>query len=70
MLPSWFHRAEGSASVVFILMAAAAWLLLPLAHPVYAALVPPILAGGVAFAVWRVRRGRAEPPTVRPYPRS
>lgn len=70
MLPGWFKGAQGTASVAFIVMAAVAWLLLPFAHAVYAVFIPPVIAGGIAFAVWRVRRSRSGPPSVRPYPRS
>ena len=70
MLPGWFKRAEGTASVLFIVMAVAGWLLLPFGHPIYAAIVPPVIAAGIALAVWRVRRARSAAPTVRPYPRS
>ena len=65
MIPSWFKGATGSASVAFIVMAVLAWLVLPLAHPVYTAVIPPVIALGVAFAVYRVRRARSSPPTIR-----
>ena len=64
-MPSWFKGATGSASVAFIVMAAVAWILLPFGHPVYAMVLPPVIAAGVAFAVYRVRRARSQPPTIR-----
>ena len=65
MIPTWFKSATGSASVAFIAMALVVWALLPFGHPVYAGVVPPVIAAGVAFAVYRVRRARAATPSIR-----
>ena len=51
-----FRGAVGTAGVVFIALAALAWLALPFGHPVYAVLVPPLIAAGIVFAVIRFRR--------------
>ena len=56
-----FKGAVGTAGVLFLLLAAFAWFLLPFAHPVYSILVPPLLAGGAVFAFIRMRRPRRAP---------
>ncbi len=58
---SGFRGATGTAGVIFIALAALAWLALPLAHPVYAAVVPPLLVAGAVFAAIRLRRGPRHP---------
>jgi hypothetical protein len=58
---SGFRGATGTAGVVFIALAALAWLALPLAHPVYAAVIPPLIAAGAVFAAIRLRRGPRHP---------
>lgn len=48
-----FKDAIGTAGVVFIVMALGSWVALPFVHPVYAALVGPIVIAAAAFAVMR-----------------
>jgi hypothetical protein len=61
-----FKDAFGSASWLFIVLAALAWLLIPFAHPVYVVTVVPALMAGVALAVWRHRRGARYPGSILP----
>ncbi len=59
---SGFKGATGTAGVVFVALAALVWLALPLAHPVYAVVIPPplIVAGAVFAAIW-LRDGPRHP---------
>ncbi len=49
------------AGGVFIALAAMAWLALPLGHPVYAVVIPPLILAGVVIAAIRLRRGPRHP---------
>ncbi len=60
-----FRGAVGTAGVLFLLLAAFAWFLLPFAHPVYSLLVPSLIAGGAVFAFVRMRKTRRVP-SIRP----
>ena len=60
-----FRGAVGTAGVLFFLLAAFAWFLLPFAHPVYSLLVSPLLIGGAILAFVRVRKTRRAP-SIRP----
>lgn len=53
-----FVGAVGTAGVIFIVMAALAWLALPFGHPVYAVIIPPLVAVGVVYAALRLRGDR------------
>jgi hypothetical protein len=55
---SGFRGATGTAGVVFIALAALVWLALPLAHPVYAVVIPPLILAGAAFAAVRIWQGQ------------
>jgi nitrate/nitrite transporter NarK len=57
-MPSGFKTAVGSAGVVFIALAALAWVALPFGHPVYAVFVPPLIVAGIVFAIVRHRAPR------------
>jgi hypothetical protein len=58
---SGLKGSRGAAGGVFIALAAIAWLALPLGHPVYALVIPPLIAGGVVIAAIRLRRGPRHP---------
>ena len=42
-------------------LTALVWLALPLAHPVYAMVIPPLIVAGAVFAAIRLRRGPRHP---------
>ena len=62
-MPTGFKDATGSTSIVMMVMAALAWMLVPFVHPVYGALVPPVLLAGAVLAL--VRHRRVEHPSLR-----
>ena len=50
-----FRGATGTAGIVFLLLAAIAWLALPFGHPVYAVVIPPLVLAGIVYAFMRAR---------------
>jgi peptidoglycan/LPS O-acetylase OafA/YrhL len=62
-----FRGAVGTASALFLALAALAWVLIPFAHPVYVVTALPYLLGGILLAIWRLNRRKPEALTVRPY---
>jgi hypothetical protein len=60
---SRFRGAFGTAGVVYLALAALAWLVFPFGHPVFAVFVPPLIVAGLVFARIRLRTPRA--PSVR-----
>jgi hypothetical protein len=46
------------AGIVFLFLAAIAWLALPLGHPVYALVIPPLVLAGIVYAFMRARASR------------
>ena len=65
MPPTGFKQAVGSAPFLFFALAAGAWLLLPLAHPVYMYTVVPYLIAGALLAAWLIRKGSPPHPSLR-----
>jgi hypothetical protein len=58
---SGFRGATGTAGVVFIALAALAWLALPLAHPVYTLVIPPLIVAGAVLAAIKLRTPTTPP---------
>jgi hypothetical protein len=67
MPPSDFQKAVGSSSWLFLVLAALAWLLLPLGHPVYMAVVAPYLILGAVLALRLLRHPPARPSSISPW---
>ena len=66
MPPTGFRQAHGSSSWLFIALGALVWLLLPLAHPVYLAMVVPYLLLGAVVAI-RLSQRRSVTTSIAPW---